>query len=178
MIAQQIILCTCNWTDWLTSLNPIELILGGLLGAFLGWFISVIHARETERLKRKRLREKYSPITGHFICYFAPNGQRTDRIISQAVIEYVVRNQLTIELTTLINQTSGQDFTADQIQVWTGEITMDSVRNGIIVWEFRQPDHLIGTNGFKRIIVDKDFNGISLVGESGYGVEKMERKNE
>ena len=54
---------------------------------------------------------------------------------------------------------------------------MDSVRNGIIIWEYKHPERLIGVNGFKRIIIDKDFNGISLIGESGYGVEKMKRTN-
>lgn len=170
------LLCNCAWTEWLSSLNPIELFIGGLLGAFLGWFISVIHARETEKLKKKKLQNKFEPIAGHFICYFVENGQTTNRILSKADIDYQADNQLTIELTTLINPTSGQDFPADQIQIWTGEMTMDSIRNGIIVWEYRQPNHLIGINGFKRIIVDKDLTGISLVGETGYGVEQMKRR--
>ena len=32
-------------------MNPVEIFVGGLVGAFLGWLVSVIHARETERPK-------------------------------------------------------------------------------------------------------------------------------
>lgn len=166
----------CNFalTDWLTSLNPIGIIIGGLFGAILGWLISVIYARETDKLKRRKLKDMYSPIAGHFIRQF----KQTDRIISTADIDYLNDNKLTIKLTTLINKTSGQDFNSDQIQVWTGEITMDSIKSGFVVWEYRQPDQLIGQNGFKRIIVDTDLQGITLVGETdhGYGVEKLKRK--
>ena len=170
------LLCNNSWSQWLTSLNPIELIIGGIFGAILGWLISIVHARETEKIKSKKLHNKFSPIAGHFICPFVQNGQPTNRIISKADVEYQTDDKLTIELTTLINGETGQGFSPEQIQVWTGEITMDSVRSGIIVWEFKQPTHLIGYNGFKRLIVDKDVNGISIVGETGYGVEKMKRQ--
>ena len=70
-----IILCNFGWTDWLTSLNPIEFIPGGLFGAFLGWLISVIYAREIEKIKKKKLKDKYQPITGHFIWKFEQNGK-------------------------------------------------------------------------------------------------------
>jgi len=53
---------------------------------------------------------------------------------------------------------------------------MDTLRNGIIVWEQRNP--INGNNGFKRIIVEKDFTGITLVGEKegGFGLEKFPTK--
>lgn len=171
------LLCYYSLTNWFTSMNPIEILIGGIFGALLGWLVSIRHAQETEKIKSKKLRDKFSPIAGHFICQFIQkNGQKTDRIISKADIEYQDDNKLNIELTTLINETSGLDFPPNQIQVWTGEITMESLRNGIIVWEYKLPIHLVGHNGFKRIIIDKDLNGISIVGETGYGVEKMKRE--
>ena len=53
---------------------------------------------------------------------------------------------------------------------------MDSLRNGTIVWEQRNP--INGNNGFKRIIIEKEFDGITLVGEKdgGFGIEKFTEK--
>ena len=158
-----------------SEMNPIEIIVSGLFGALLGWLVSVVHARETAKINSKKLRIKFQPIAGQYIWQLEQNGRATDRIISKADIEYQADNKLIIELTTFIALPGGHDFTPDEIQIWTGEIAMDSIRNGLIVWEYRKPERLIGTNGFKRIIIDKDLNGISLVGESGYGVEKMKR---
>src|SRR4051812_4112568 len=92
-----------SWMYWFSSLNPVDIIVGSAFGSVLGLLVTIIHARETERIKSAKLRARFYPIAGQFACYFNEDEHLTDRIISQANIMYEADNKLTIEVTTLIN---------------------------------------------------------------------------
>lgn len=176
LIVYSTLLCNGTWYGWFTSLNPIEIVISAIVGVLIALFVGLVHAGYIQRANDKKLRDKFSPIAGRFTRYF----KNSNRLLATAVIEYIDQNQLRIEVTTLININTGADFSLDEMEIWTGEITMDSQKSGFIVWEYRQPQRYIDMSekGFKRIIVDSDLNGITLVGakEYGYGKESFKRE--
>jgi len=164
-----------------SSLNSNEVLISALVGIVTGLIASFIFARTTKKIELNRLKKQFQPISGTFIRWWKDDKAKSDgRIAAEATIDYLVKNRLTIEVRTLINHghNAGTDYPQDQIERWTGEIVMDTVRSGTIVWEQRNPDN--GNSGFKRIIVENDLNGITLVGEGdkGFGIERFTERKE
>lgn len=164
--------------DWLSELNPIEIGLGFLLG-IIG---SIIFAITYEKIKSKNITSRHKKIIGTYIRYWENKTiLPEDVLFSKAMIKQIKENNFEIEVHTFLeygenNLSAGKKYKSENIEIWTGEITMDSLRNGTIVWEQRNP--INGNNGFKRIIIEKEFNGITLVGEKdgGFGIEKFTKK--
>jgi len=167
--------CCSFWCDWIYSLNPLEVIIAAMVGIVTGLLASKIFAKTTERNKRNRLDKKYKPLEGTYIRWFKEDKQTGEgRIHAKAHLKhYIGEYRLDIKVETFINP-KGYDL--DNIQEWTGEVVMDTIRSGTVVWEQRKPDN--GNNGFKRIIVEKNQDGITLVGEAdqGFGVERFTEK--
>ena len=61
--------------------------------------------------------------------------------------------------------------------LWTGEVTMQSEKYGGVVWQYIAPDTMRHFYGFKKLIVEEDFNTIILIGETdkGFGKEVLKR---
>lgn len=142
-----------------------------MVGGFIGYLATIYYARETDKIKSEKQKKDFEPIAGE---YNDVNGYAT------AKMKYINDNKLKIEITTHLNYPSREPFPQDEIQIWTGDISMDATTHGFVVWAYRKPDRLIGTSGFKRIIIDEDLNGFTLVGEQGrdfsYGTERFKRK--
>ncbi len=173
-----ILICECIVLNWLSELNPIEIGLGFLLG-IVG---SIIFAITSEKIKSENITSQHKKIIGSYIRYWEDKAiVPEDTLFSKAILKQVKENYFEIEVHTFLeygtnNLSAGKKYTTENIEIWTGAITMDSLRNGTVVWEQRNPSN--GNNGFKRIILEKDFSGITLVGEKdgGFGIEKFTEK--
>jgi hypothetical protein len=88
-------------------------------------------------------------------------GELNDKPISNATIKHTAENRLEIMVT-------------HNNLTWVGEITMSSLKFGAIVFQYKNKEakHFFG---FKRCIVEDDFNTIIVIGEEGYGKEVFKR---
>jgi len=157
----------------------VEIFVAIVVGIGTGIVASLLFARSQAWKERRRLRIRYSPTSGSFIRWYKDDKIKgNNRVLARANIHYTDMSNLEIKVQTLINTDDGKDYQTESIEEWTGEITMESPRNGYVVWEQRKPDN--GNNGFKRIIVDKDLDGITLVGETdrGFGTERFTERAE
>ncbi len=171
----------CNWFDSLIPAlsNSKEIIIGIIVGVLTGLIASIIFSWYSNHVKRKRLDKKYKPIEGTYIRWFKEDKQKgSNKIHAKAYLKhYHGENRLDIRVDTFMHNdgTSTGRILSDP-QVWTGEIVMDTIRSDTVVWEQKIPTS--GNNGFKRIIVGKNQDGITLVGEAdkGFGVERFTDK--
>jgi len=165
-----------NWSNWINSLNPIEIFFAAIAGLLTALIASKIYANKSAKNKAKRLDKKYKPIEGIYIRWFKEDKQiGKNQIHAKAYLKhYDGENRLDIRVETFMHVSNGSQL--NKPHVWTGEIVMDTVRSGTVVWEQKIPN--IGKNGFKRIIVGNNLDEITLVGESvhGYGVERFTEK--
>jgi len=111
-------------------------------------------------------RRTYGKLVGKYLGqgYKKNNpGVLDERILSSATITYMTENKLEISVT------------HDGL-TWVGEITMNSLRYGTIVFQYMDPEHK-HFFGFKKLIVESDFNTINVIGDEtkGYGVEVFKR---
>lgn len=97
-----------------------------------------------------------------------------DHPISSAVIKHVGENLFSIKLQTYNDH---EDF------IWTGELRMDTRKNGRIVWRYISPERLIHSIGVKDCIVSDDKKTIYLIGNDfdkegnlKFGKEVLRRK--
>lgn len=164
----------CIFYKWFNQLNLVEILISGIVGSLIGWLMSELIANKKERIRIKNLEALYKPITGKYACKYKNDPNRK---ISEAVIKYISENELKIELSTFIERTTGFDFPPEDIQRWSGEIFMRSIRHGEIIWEYIHPKNIEEKDGCKRIIISKDFNSITLIGEGTYGNERLEKIN-
>lgn len=93
-------------------------------------------------------------------------------IFSAAELCQITENKFNIEVKTFLHYGKGEGidgtpFLQNEIQIWTGEVTMDSLYNGKIIWEQRNPPN--GNTGYKQLLINKAFDGCTIVGEPGYG---------
>lgn len=158
------------------SSKSTEILISGIVGVLTGVIASWIFSYQSKLFENRKLKRHFEPIAGNFIRWWEDSKVKgNNRVFCRARIEYLTDNKLSIEVSTLIyhgrDTNYGVDYTIEQIERWTGEMIMDTVRSGTVVWEQRSPNN--GNNGFKRIIVDKDLKGFSLVGEVGFGVERF-----
>lgn len=168
-----------TWSNWINSLNPIEILFAATVGLLTALIASKIYANKSVKNKAKRLDKKYKPIEGTYIRWFQEDKQKgAGKIHAKAYLtHYDGENRLDIEVKTFMrNDGTSTGRILSEPQVWTGEIVMDTIRSGTVVWEQKIPAS--GNNGFKRIIVGKNQDGITLVGETdhGFGVEKFTEK--
>jgi hypothetical protein len=163
------------------SINPLEIFISAIVGIITGVIASWIFAYRSKLIEKTKLRKQFEPIAGKFIRWWK-DDKVTNRVFVRAIVKYISDNKFSIEVHTYIyygqDARNGQDYESDHLESWTGEIVMDTLRSGTIVWEQTNP--MNGNNGFKRIIVDKDLNGITLVGESesGFGVERFTEREQ
>lgn len=163
------------WCDWLYSINPIEIGIAALVGIFTGLIASKIFANVTTRNKRKLLDKKFSSLEGTYIRWFEEDNSEGEGNIHAKVHlnHYEGENRLGIRVETFMRDNGTK---LNPPQEWAGECVMDTIRSGTVVWEQRIPNN--GNNGFKRIIIGKNKDSITLVGESeqGFGVERFTEK--
>lgn len=154
---------------WIYDLNPIEIAIGFLVGILT----SYVYAITTERLRSQKLTEKYSELKGKYIRYWLEDKIKGDsKIFATAEIISCIENKLSIKVKTFLeygeqNPSAGCPYKEDNIEIWTGEITMDSLRNGTIIWEQRNPNS--GNGGFKRLIFNDTLNSLTIIGEKDFG---------
>lgn len=165
-------------SDQVAQLNSIEILLGCLLG-ILGSFV---YAKTTERIRSQRITNRYKKIEGVYLRFWEENGSREkEKIFVTAELKQIVESQFEIVVRTLLhygitNPCAGLPYSSENIEIWSGEIIMDSLRNGTVVWNQKNPAN--GNNGFKRIIIETNYSGMTLIGEKdgGFGVEKFTSK--
>jgi hypothetical protein len=91
------------------------------------------------------------------------SGELDEKTISSATIQYLAENKL--EITVSHNHLT-----------WVGEITMNSLKYGSIVFQYENEEarHFFG---FKKCIVDHARNMLFVIGEAenGYGTEVFKR---
>lgn len=156
---------------WLCELNPIETAIGFLVGILT----SYVYAITTERIRSRKLTKKYSRLKGKYIRYWFEDKSKGDgKIFATAEITSCTENKLSFIVKTLLeygkdNPSAGQPYKEESVEIWTGEITMDSLNNGTIVWEQRNPNN--GNGGFKRIIFNQPLTRLTIVGEKDYGFD-------
>ncbi|GAC1302811.1 MAG: hypothetical protein NVSMB24_07950 [Mucilaginibacter sp.] len=111
-------------------------------------------------------RRTYGKIVGKYIGQGYKDddsGELNERILSSATIRYMTENKLEISVT-------------HGGLTWVGEITMNSFRYGSIVFQYTDLKHK-HFFGFKKLIVESDFNTINVIGDEtkGYGIEVFTR---
>lgn len=163
---------------WFCELNPIEIVIGFLVGILT----SYVYAVTTDKLRSNRLTKKYSTLAGRYVRYWKEDKVKGEgKVFVTADISSSFENKLLIEVRTLLeygdgNPSAGIPYKEENIQVWTGEITMDSIRTGIMVWEQKRQNN--GNSGFKRIIFNTSSAPLTIVGEKefGFDVERFTEK--
>ena len=138
-----------------------------IAGFVLGFLANLMAWPVTERVEKRRLRKRFRPIGGRYVGYLK-SGDQIGKQSSTAIVRYEQENCLSIEVSEA----------AAPGNVWVGEIVMDGVQGGSIVWRYKT---LHGTTtghrfGFKRCIYAQ-IDGRShlyLIGERpDYGAELL-----
>ena len=149
------------------SFDQCELFNGIILGIISSALFTVLYY-----LIRKHwvYRRKYGRIAGDFAGYVYKDdnaGVLSDLPVSKATIRHLVETRLSITVS------HGAHFE----NIWVGEITMQSQKYGIIVWQYVKPENMRHFFGFKKLIVEDDFNTLNIIGESteGFGKEVLKR---
>lgn len=122
--------------------------------------------------QQEELKKSYEPIAGNYIRWWEDDKQKGNgRIFARANMKYETDIKYTINVSTLIyygdDAKRGTDYTQDQIETWTGELFMESSTTGTIIWNQENPKS--GAKGYKKIVIDKDENKITLIGEKSKG---------
>lgn len=123
---------------------------------------------------KETLQEQFEPIQGKYIRWWEDDKIKgNNRVFVSATIDYISDNKLSIDVSTLIqygkNESYGVDYAKEQIENWRGEIIMETETTGTIVWKQTNPNN--NGAGIKKIIISNDRNGITLVGQKGFGME-------
>lgn len=162
------VVVSCN-----NEINISEILLSGLVGAIISLIVTLCWAKIQESIRKENVKSLYARIAGNFN---GPNHEQTKNLISSCVVTYIGEQKLNIVVTTYIDD-QGNLLPKDQIQSWSGDITMVEPTIGSLIWEYIAPKHLLGRSGFKRIVVSKDFNSFKLIGDrsDGYGDEPFSR---
>jgi len=147
--------------------DKCEFVSGMLLGIISGVVASFIFA-PLYRWCRERFyfRPKFCKLNGEYqgFGYKTDNPRELDdKPLSFATIKHLDENLLEISVT------------HDHL-TWIGEITMSSMKYGAIVFQYKnlEAKHFFG---FKRVIVEDDYNTVIVIGDEskGYGVEVFKR---
>jgi hypothetical protein len=132
-------------------LGLVSGILGSFIFAFLyQWWREYFH-----------FRPRFAKLNGNYKG-FKYREDKSDKLvaepISQATIKHLAENRLEISVT------HGE-------LTWIGEITMSSSKFGSIVWQYKNIEvkHFFG---FKRCIIEDDFNTVLVIGEEKDGMGK------
>ncbi|MFI5159063.1 MAG: hypothetical protein ACHQF4_09370 [Sphingobacteriales bacterium] len=135
--------------------DSCELVNGIVLGIVSSAFFAFLFHFLREYFYFKR---RYGKFAGKFKGYDLENHP-----LSNAIITHTAENRLEISVT------HGH-------LTWIGEITMNSLRYGSIVFQYedREARHFFG---FKKVVAEKDFNTIYVIGDEskGYGTEVFKR---
>ena len=139
-------------------------VAGSLIASQL--FLNWTRRREIETASRK-----FSGPEGTYTGYgYVQAGTQLaiDKPISEATIQYIGENALTIELAELPSKGSR----------WVGRISMENEQYGVVSWNYvslhgRPVDPKEHRFGFKRLMYLQREGGkvVYLVGEEGYGKE-------
>ncbi|MBI2281555.1 MAG: hypothetical protein HYU68_12835 [Bacteroidetes bacterium] len=162
--------------NWFCQLNPFEIVLGFAIGIAT----SFAYAYMSNEIERRKLNNEFKPLEGKYIRYWLEGKIISNgKIFVTCELFHLNEKRFDIKVTTLLEYgdkpSAGTPYLPESIEVWTGEVTMDSKRNGMIVWEQLQPVN--GNNGFKRIIFSPNLQEITIVGEKDFGF-KTERFTE
>ena len=139
--------CLFNWCELWNGL------LLGLLAALVFSILAIIF----QKLIYYRI--VYGGISGKFEGYGYKDKNETElgeHPISSAIIKHIGENLFSIKLQTYNDH---EDF------IWTGEMRMDTLKNGRIVWRYISPERLIHLIGVKDCIVSDDKKTIYLIGK-------------
>lgn len=142
--------------------DKCELFSGMLLGVISGIVSSLIFIPISRYLREVfYFRPKYRKLSGTFHG-FRYKEDKPDELepepISSATVKHLNENLLEISV-------------SHGSHKWSGEITMSSTRFGSIIWQYENLDakHFFG---FKRCIVEKDYNTLLVIGEQADGMGK------
>lgn len=129
---------------------------------------------------------KYSSNVATYIrLYTREKVELKGEIAAIAKITYKYKNELTINVETLINEhpdnpSLDYKFPKENVQEWKGIITMDNEEAGKLYWYYIRPEELKNEkrSGFKRALFLHKSNYIKLFGETdrGYFDEMFDRK--
>lgn len=115
-----------------------EIILGGFVGAVLGFGLSEVKGYLVQNRDRRRVKQLYQQMCSKY------RRQIKENEFVESVITYLHDNILKIDTRTFRHE--------EMQEYWSGEIKMDTTNQGLIVWHHEFPPAL-DRNGFKRIIV-------------------------
>ena len=135
-------------------------------GIFLGIVSSLIFAIFLHWFRAFFVfKRRYGKLAGNFDGYGykdKDSGELNERPISHAIIKFVSENRLEITVTH-----------GDQEKyIWVGEITLNTLKHGIIVWQYVEPIRVKHFFGYKQCIIENDFNTIIIIGDEGKGYGK------
>lgn len=128
---------------------------------------------------------KYSQNVATYIRrYKGAKAELNGEIAAIAKINYKYKNELTINVETLIHEHENGSldyiFQKDNVQEWQGIITMDNEEAGKLYWYYLRPEDQKKENrsGFSRALFLHKSNYLKLFGERdrGYFEELFDRK--
>jgi uncharacterized membrane-anchored protein YhcB (DUF1043 family) len=166
----------------LTSpINWPEIVISAIIGAVIGYFISIWASEHYEERKHQRdlkaLNDKFGRHAGLFENFYH-QGNKIETKISDAKLEYLADkgNYFKITVTTYTDDNANK-LGDEEIQIWQGEIRMVDNRFGDLSYIFITPERLTKDVGFKRIVFSSDLKSMILIGERPrYGDEWFDRK--
>ena len=141
--------------------DKCELWNGIGLGIISGLIASVMFAFLNRWVREYfYFKKKFGKLNGEYKG-FGYSGENEDKVNNEpdslATVRHAGENRLEISVT-------------HNSLTWIGEITMNSLKYGLIVFQYKN-ESVKERFGFKRCIVEDDFKAIRVIGEGGYKKE-------